>query len=563
VVAQEPLLRQLVQIAEPRQRAALDALPPETRPAAEAILRQQADAFARDPFAAGTALYADVGKPAPIDDAESRIAQARTIADRRGIPVAPFTREEIAGQRDAVLARYETLPDDMQRALAPLLWPQPPLAVRETASDIAADDPALHADGVEIAHAPPEDAPSAADTQPPLREYRLFAPLPGEEDRPVEAPTEATGTRGSAPATEPDPGSPEYLAADAEARRIVAAQAKEQPTQTKSAGSAFMAPPPVTAPRTAVAAAKAAGGRAVDVARAAGARLAPAAGVTAGTVVGSVAGAIPIILMPTNKQGDYYPIGDDVRLWAPVSQRSVVVERRVDDGWFGTGVGVKWERVPVDAEWASGPDGRRVIAIDLEDLQDELGDATVDAALRADGIIMARPPRRRHRRRRDGRDAPPPTDYVPLHPRDHNGPPGPPPEGPPPPPRPPRHDANDPERRPFQKIPPTNGTVTWRDEADEAERREIRKFAESIGSGHAYDKHVVKEGQYPNIGSKEDFIDFLEGVMLKPSDLKVRKKGRKVYWDEMTETIIIRSPEVKDGGTAFKPKRRRAYFDEQ
>jgi hypothetical protein len=44
--------------------------------------------------------------------------------------VAPFTADEIAGQRDAILAHYGTLPDDMKAVLQPLLWPQPPPARR-------------------------------------------------------------------------------------------------------------------------------------------------------------------------------------------------------------------------------------------------------------------------------------------------------------------------------------------------------------------------------------------------------------------------------------------------
>lgn len=60
-------------------------MPEEVQPAATAIQRQQAEAFARDAFSAGTTLYPDVGQPAPVDDTTGRIAQARIIAERRGL----------------------------------------------------------------------------------------------------------------------------------------------------------------------------------------------------------------------------------------------------------------------------------------------------------------------------------------------------------------------------------------------------------------------------------------------------------------------------------------------
>lgn len=92
-------------------------------------MNHQTDAFASDPYAAGTALYPDVGPPKPIDDLAGRIAQARTIAAYRGIPVAPFTVDEMAvlrrkladgtpQERDALLAQLNALPDDMRAAIA-------------------------------------------------------------------------------------------------------------------------------------------------------------------------------------------------------------------------------------------------------------------------------------------------------------------------------------------------------------------------------------------------------------------------------------------------------------
>jgi hypothetical protein len=65
----------------------------------------------------------------PIDDIAGRIAQARTIAAYRGIPVAPFTANELATlrhkladgtpqERDVLLTQLGTLPEDMKEAIA-------------------------------------------------------------------------------------------------------------------------------------------------------------------------------------------------------------------------------------------------------------------------------------------------------------------------------------------------------------------------------------------------------------------------------------------------------------
>jgi hypothetical protein len=85
--------------AEAQQRL-IDNLPEgEERSAAKAIQERQNEVFAKDAFAAGTALYPNVGPPKPIDDIEGRLAQARTIGAYRGVDVLPFTTAEIAVMR--------------------------------------------------------------------------------------------------------------------------------------------------------------------------------------------------------------------------------------------------------------------------------------------------------------------------------------------------------------------------------------------------------------------------------------------------------------------------------
>ena len=51
---------------------------------AETIMNHQADAFAKDPYATGTALYPDVGPALAEEDSEGRLRQARMIETMRG-----------------------------------------------------------------------------------------------------------------------------------------------------------------------------------------------------------------------------------------------------------------------------------------------------------------------------------------------------------------------------------------------------------------------------------------------------------------------------------------------
>jgi hypothetical protein len=128
---QESFLRSFATSNVSAQQRLTESLPEgEDRTFAEAIQARQNEAFARDAFSAGTALYPDVGPPKPIDDLAGRIAQARAIAAYRGIPVAPFTADEIATMRQrltdgtpqqsaAVLTLVNSLPEDMKGAIVP------------------------------------------------------------------------------------------------------------------------------------------------------------------------------------------------------------------------------------------------------------------------------------------------------------------------------------------------------------------------------------------------------------------------------------------------------------
>ena len=122
-------------------------------------MQHQADAFARDPYAAGTALYPDVGPALPDEDAEGRLRQARMIEERRGGAVD-------GAQPDARLTPVNLSPDDEMAS-------QPRVAPEAGADPVDARD-------VQVAQATPDDT------------------------QPTDAPR-----RGIAPPTEPSPNDPE------------------------------------------------------------------------------------------------------------------------------------------------------------------------------------------------------------------------------------------------------------------------------------------------------------------------------------------------------------------
>ena len=173
LAAQEAALVLFAHASVDRQQRQIDSLPAgEFRDTAAALQRQQAEAFARDAFAAGTALYPEVGPPAPIDDIAGRTRQARQIAWLRGAPVAPFTADELARMRQrlvngsateqqAIRTQFAALPDDMKAAVTPQLATQ--AKPREMASDIPEEDEALHRPGAEIAQSEPSPPAKAID----------------------------------------------------------------------------------------------------------------------------------------------------------------------------------------------------------------------------------------------------------------------------------------------------------------------------------------------------------------------------------------------------------------
>ncbi|KAB0480286.1 hypothetical protein F7Q91_09180 [Vibrio chagasii] len=85
--------------------------------------------------------------------------------------------------------------------------------------------------------------------------------------------------------------------------------------------------------------------------------------------------------------------------------------------------------------------------------------------------------------------------------------------------------------------------------------------AEQIAKGHAFEKHVLQQGQFPFIKTKKQFAEHIESVMANPTHSKKLGAGRHAYYDDKTSTFIVTNPRDPDGGTAFQESLK--YFNNQ
>jgi len=89
----------------------------------------------------------------------------------------------------------------------------------------------------------------------------------------------------------------------------------------------------------------------------------------------------------------------------------------------------------------------------------------------------------------------------------------------------------------------------------------VRQSSHEIANGHAFGKHVVERGEFPDITTADQFARRIEGVVSNPSASKGLSRGRSAYYDEPSNTLVIRDPRSRDGGTALRPTGGRRYYD--
>ncbi len=71
-------------------------------------------------------------------------------------------------------------------------------------------------------------------------------------------------------------------------------------------------------------------------------------------------------------------------------------------------------------------------------------------------------------------------------------------------------------------------------------------IAEEISGGHAYTKHVINQGEFPGFSTAQ-FNDHIRNILNNPTEVKALLHGRLGFWDQNSQTLIIRNPEAIDG----------------
>jgi RHS repeat-associated protein len=77
------------------------------------------------------------------------------------------------------------------------------------------------------------------------------------------------------------------------------------------------------------------------------------------------------------------------------------------------------------------------------------------------------------------------------------------------------------------------------------------EIATKIASGHALTKHL-NEFQDLGIVTREQFVKHAESVISTPTHSKKLERGREVYFDQKTNTVLIHDPANVDLGTIFR-----------
>ena len=80
---------------------------------------------------------------------------------------------------------------------------------------------------------------------------------------------------------------------------------------------------------------------------------------------------------------------------------------------------------------------------------------------------------------------------------------------------------------------------------------------EEISGGHAFQKHVIDQAEFPGITTRRQFASHIEDVVLN-GEMRTLSSGRTGYWQN--GTVVIRNPGAVDGGTALRPTTGYDYF---
>jgi hypothetical protein len=113
---------------------------------------------------------------------------------------------------------------------------------------------------------------------------------------------------------------------------------------------------------------------------------------------------------------------------------------------------------------------------------------------------------------------------------------------------------------PPSHAPPAAAPVPRKTPSAAAQSRPaVQSVGQQIASGHAFAKHGGELG----FKTESQMAAHIDRVIRSASSSQVRHlaRGRTAYWDSASGTVVIRDPNTRDGGTAFKPNRGRSYFE--
>lgn len=114
-----------------------------------------------------------------------------------------------------------------------------------------------------------------------------------------------------------------------------------------------------------------------------------AGGVALGAGAAAATAGAATLLVPTNYQGETYALGEGLRVRRRVGQASLEIERQVDSGLFGSGIGAKWEQLPVAARFTENDQGQQLLQVDSDQLQQALGKEVADRLIRDARLVVA------------------------------------------------------------------------------------------------------------------------------------------------------------------------------
>jgi hypothetical protein len=98
----------------------------------------------------------------------------------------------------------------------------------------------------------------------------------------------------------------------------------------------------------------------------------------------------------------------------------------------------------------------------------------------------------------------------------------------------------------FNENQSTLAAKTGASSAANAARLRSQLTAEEIAGGHAFDKHVIQQGQFPGVTTRPQFVTQIENVINNASEVRPLSNGRTAYWDSSSGTVVIRNPGAVD-----------------